>query len=622
MPIQLKYVKESNEAQSGLSLSKGIVSALAPPFIVPTASPYSLNFKWQESKLSKIAGREVWHKGQQIYPITMYGGSADTIRLITTFFTKDEVSYLVYATNNKVIYDDGSTPFIDKTPEYTAGTAQLNVSDHKTLTGTDTVWSSNVLAGNYFKFDADDESAWTKIELVNSDTEIVLAEDYKGDATSGSYTIKRTLMLTDDDVITACRAVGSINGGTPDEYLVIGTTASPIIYWNGDTGKFEWLRELSSDNPLYAEIVAFFKNHLILMNTMESGYRNNQRVWWSNVGTLDDYSTTGGTWGFTDLIETSGAIIGYGIIGDYLVIFKTDSMVLCEWVGGNDVFRFETISKYTSAVGAHAIVNTTQGLAFIGNDNIYLYLGGTNIIPLANEIKDMIFADVNMEYLSNSFAITPYEDEIWFCLPTGTSRYPTVAYVYNTTTKSWSKYEMSVSAITRYQRKVGITIDNFRVPINQAVGRFDDRPLYVGAAVILAGTTDGMVYQQEANTYALETYDNSQSPYYTESDITARFDTKEFVPDERYQTHKARWYRFEFEASGGDCDVDIYYSTDGGTTWTKYTTVNVNNEGWEWFKVDLDITSRSIMFSLRVSSKTRLEIRAIQVWYRVRSGSR
>jgi len=81
---------------------------------------------------------------------------------------------------------DGST--------YSTGTASL--SGGTTVIGSGTEWSANVKAGYFFKFNSDGDSAWTKIESVDNDTQLTLSETYKGSASSGNYTIKRAYLIS------------------------------------------------------------------------------------------------------------------------------------------------------------------------------------------------------------------------------------------------------------------------------------------------------------------------------------------------------------------------------------------------------------------------------------------
>ena len=68
--------------------------------------------------------------------------------------------------------------------DYTTGTvAVTNAST--TVTGTDTLWASNVVAGDYFRVDGNgqaDSSIWYKVDSVTNDTALELEVAY-GEAT-------------------------------------------------------------------------------------------------------------------------------------------------------------------------------------------------------------------------------------------------------------------------------------------------------------------------------------------------------------------------------------------------------------------------------------------------------
>lgn len=85
--------------------------------------------------------------------------------------------------------------------EYTNGTA-CATQDQLTVIGVDTRWDSDgITAGMWFRFDADgtgDKSHWYLIEEVVSDTELKLAETYKG--------VTRILGDSEDEAYTVCNA--------------------------------------------------------------------------------------------------------------------------------------------------------------------------------------------------------------------------------------------------------------------------------------------------------------------------------------------------------------------------------------------------------------------------------
>jgi hypothetical protein len=76
--------------------------------------------------------------------------------------------------------------------EYFAGTVDATEASD-TVTGTDTAWSGNVSAGDYFRIDGNgigDSSKWYKIQSVDSNTQITLEDDFvELSETSSSYTI-------------------------------------------------------------------------------------------------------------------------------------------------------------------------------------------------------------------------------------------------------------------------------------------------------------------------------------------------------------------------------------------------------------------------------------------------
>lgn len=84
---------------------------------------------------------------------------------------------------------------VSRLTEYVTGTA-TTTHNSTAVTGSSTVWSTNVVAGDYFRNDTD--GRWFKISTVGSDTSITLATAYAGVAvTGGNYTICKVPVIDD-----------------------------------------------------------------------------------------------------------------------------------------------------------------------------------------------------------------------------------------------------------------------------------------------------------------------------------------------------------------------------------------------------------------------------------------
>jgi len=116
-------------------------------------------------------------------------------------------------------------PALTELTEYVTGTVAVT-NNSTTVTGTGTVWSTNVVAGDYFRIDND--SRWFKISSVGSDTGIVLASVYKGSTVTGA-------------AYTASQVFTKI----PEVYqnaIIYGIAALAASHQDDEAGYSRWLK--------------------------------------------------------------------------------------------------------------------------------------------------------------------------------------------------------------------------------------------------------------------------------------------------------------------------------------------------------------------------------------------
>ena len=79
---------------------------------------------------------------------------------------------------------------LDDLVEYTTGSVAVT-NNSTTVTGTGTLWSTNIAVGDYFR--VDDNGEWYRVSAVGSDTGLTLASVYKGPTATGkAYTVSDT----------------------------------------------------------------------------------------------------------------------------------------------------------------------------------------------------------------------------------------------------------------------------------------------------------------------------------------------------------------------------------------------------------------------------------------------
>jgi len=185
---------------------------------------------------------------------------------------------------------------------------------------------------------------------------------------------------------TASGAV-AITGGQNNQFVfttafdnvILTNDVNPPIRYTSDNKYTAWeFGGLGTDTPTAVKVVAFFKNYLLVANTVENSVEHPTRIRWSNVGEVNVWTEDDRV----DIAALGGQEINcVGELYDNLYIGLTDSVYKVSLVGGDGVFQ---ISKVTDDIGCIAknsvqsitLTNAQNGLIFLDKDKrIYFFNG-------------------------------------------------------------------------------------------------------------------------------------------------------------------------------------------------------------------------------------------------------
>ena len=110
----------------------------------------------------------------------------------------------------------------------------------------------------------------------------------------------------------------------------------------GDPGTWEGL-------GYNAKVFRPFREYMLAGNVHLDDATYPSRIMWCNPvepGQVPDdwVPTDTNRAGDVDLADTPGSIIDMHPLRDYLMVYKRDSVYLCKWVGGNEVFSFKRVT--------------------------------------------------------------------------------------------------------------------------------------------------------------------------------------------------------------------------------------------------------------------------------------
>lgn len=119
------------------------------------------------------------------------------------------------------------------------------------------------------------------------------------------------------------------------------------------------------------------------------------------------------------------------------LFWSADSLVRASYVGGTQVFQFDTISSQSSIMSAQSVIEYDGIFYWIGSDRFLSFNGVVREVE-NNMNQNFFFDNVNMAYRQKVFAVkVPRYGEIWWCFPYGDSTEPDWAIVYNIRENTW-----------------------------------------------------------------------------------------------------------------------------------------------------------------------------------------
>ncbi len=179
------------------------------------------------------------------------------------------------------------------------------------------------------------------------------------------------------------------------------------------------------------------------------GSRGNPReVAWSDQENWED-------WNFASLTNQAGAfplttegelMVGYRVRGQSLLLTTTDAHTM-RYIGPELIFSFQRVGDSCGIVGSNAGTTFNGGAAWMGQQAFFGF-GGSSVQPLACEVSDYVFNDINRDELAlvHCHHKAQFGEITWFYPSAGSlvnNRYVTWNYREN----HWSVGQLGRSAM-------------------------------------------------------------------------------------------------------------------------------------------------------------------------------
>lgn len=182
-------------------------------------------------------------------------------------------------------------------------------------------------------------------------------------------------------------------------------------------------------------------------------YGSDGLVGWSDVN--QPQTLTGGDAGFD---RVTGAKVVKGLplrsgSGPAALLWSLDSVIRMEYVGGNAIFRFSTVTSQSSILSQNSVIEYDGDYFWVGVDRFLVYSGG-RVQELPNQMnKNWFFDNLNFEQRQKVWVtkIPRFGEIIWF-FPFGSATECNTGIVFNVNEKVW--YDFSLSRTAGYYSQV------------------------------------------------------------------------------------------------------------------------------------------------------------------------
>jgi hypothetical protein len=119
------------------------------------------------------------------------------------------------------------------------------------------------------------------------------------------------------------------------------------------------------------------------------------------------------------------------------LFWSADAVIRASFVGGNQLFQFDTITSQSSILSAASVIEYDGVYFWCGTDRFLVFNGVVREVP--NELNLNYFFDgLNRAAAQRVYAFkVPRYGEIWWCYPRGSATECTHAVIYNVKENTW-----------------------------------------------------------------------------------------------------------------------------------------------------------------------------------------
>ena len=341
-----------------------------------------------------------------------------------------------------------------------------------------------------------------------------------------------------------------------------------------------------------AKIIDEFRNHLILVNTIEAGVEFPQRYRWTDSAST---SFVAGTAGSTE-IDGEDFIIALGKSGTRHIIYKEDSIAVASFIGGNTVFRFDVQITSTGLLAQNLRAAINENEAFVSKENVYLYAGGRELVAIGDEIREEMFRIISDSEATKSWMYyDKHKQELYIGMVTETDVYPNTIWIWQRDRKVWSRRNRAdITALGTFSTTQGITYGQAIGTYGVQTGQYGNRTASSLSPIIVGASSSGQVFTIDETT--TDDLGVLVDKIFDSPDLVAQ--NLPLLGNEAvaFTGNTKMWMGLAFEALGDE--VEVYFSVDSGNTFILLQTVALTGF-FEPYYISTHINSERLRYRFR-----------------------
>ena len=421
---------------------------------------------------------------------------------------------------------------------------------------------------------------------------------------------KGAFTLLVDDIMSVCEWT-EVEGTWADwvegtdvngRYLFITNNIDPVIYWDG-TKMSIYVPSTGLDDFDYCRTLTNYLGSLVLGNLTVDGVNYPDTVAYSTPGDFFDYSSVNADIVLLESIR--GGIERIKTLGSAVVIYGMSSIGVARFVEGATGYVFDSIiTGETRILGGRSVINLGAYHALVMQDNIYLFDGTKNLVPIASYISRTYVKALDMDQLGTAFAFNDtFNKRAYFVLPTSDGHIMfTLDYVdFTLKTLYWSESEFTdePKCFGFFSEDETLLWSSAKVdvPWSSLVLSWAETKKSPGFPFVVFGS-DSRVFSLDRRTHP----DNG-------TDVVGEWESIDFTIPKEYLSANGRWTELEIELSG--ISASVYYSLDKGTSWILMEDLTLNGIRMKYKLNSFDVVSPHLRIKIRSTSYFSL------YWYRL-----